>query len=58
MREVIITLISYGFDQKNYFLKDWPSFKFNYLGLALGNITSTKIEKNGFSKSLAHVIIQ
>ena len=36
MREVIITSILYGFDQKNHFFEEWSWFKFNNLGLALG----------------------
>ena len=36
MREVTITSILKGFDQKNHFFESWPWFKFNNLGLALG----------------------
>ena len=36
LREVIITSILYGFDQKNRFFERWSWFKFNNLGLALG----------------------
>ena len=36
MREVIITSILKGFDQKNHFFEEWSWFKFNNLGLALG----------------------
>ena len=36
MREVIITSILWGVDQKTAFLEGWPCFKFNNLGLALG----------------------
>ena len=36
MREDIITLILYGFDQKNHFFWERSQFKFNNLGLALG----------------------
>ena len=36
IRKVIITLILYGFDQKNHFFEGWSLFKFNNLGLALG----------------------
>ena len=35
-REVIITSILLGFDQKNRFFEGWSWFKFNNLGLALG----------------------
>ena len=27
MREIIITSVSYGFDQKNHFFKEWSWFK-------------------------------
>ena len=37
-REVIITSILYGFDQKSHFFEGWSWFKFNNLGLALGMI--------------------
>ena len=36
MREVIITLILQGFDQKNHFFEGWPWLKFNDLRMALG----------------------
>ena len=36
MREVIITSILYGFDQKNRFFEGWSWFSFDTLGLALG----------------------
>ena len=36
MREVIITSILWGVDQKTAFLEGWPCFKFNNLRLALG----------------------
>ena len=36
MREVVITSIFWGFDQKKHFFEGWSWFKFNYLGLALG----------------------
>ena len=36
MREVIITSILKGFDQKNHFFERYTSCKFNNLGLALG----------------------
>ena len=36
MREVIITSILYGFDQKKYFFEGWSWFKFNNVGLVLG----------------------
>ena len=36
IREVIITSILKGFDQKNRFFDRWSRFKFNNLGLALG----------------------
>ena len=36
MREVIITSILLGFDQKNHFFEGWFWFKFNNLKLALG----------------------
>ena len=36
MREVIITQILYGFDQKSRFLERWHWFNFNNLRLALG----------------------
>ena len=36
IREVIITSVLQGFDQKNRFFERWSSFKFNNLGLALG----------------------
>ena len=36
IREVIITSILKGFDQKNRFFEGWPWSKFNNLGLALG----------------------
>ena len=36
VREVIITSVLQGFDQKNCFFERWSSFKFNNLGLALG----------------------
>ena len=36
MREVIITLILYGFDQKNQFFDGYPWIEYNNLGLALG----------------------
>ena len=36
VREVIITSILQGFDQKKRFFGGWSWFKFNNLGLALG----------------------
>ena len=36
MREVIITYILQGFDQKNNFFEGWSWLKINNLGLALG----------------------
>ena len=36
MREVIITSIWQGFDQKNHFFEGWSFLEFNNLGLALG----------------------
>ena len=36
MREVIITSILQGFDQKNHFFQGRSWFKFNNLGLVLG----------------------
>ena len=36
VREVVITLILSGFDQKNLFFEGCSWFKFNNLGLALG----------------------
>ena len=36
LREVIITSILWGFDQRNHFFKGWSRLKFNNLGLALG----------------------
>ena len=36
MRDIIITSISQGFDQKKYFFERWSWFNFNNLGLALG----------------------
>ena len=36
MREVIITQILYGFDQKNWFFEGWSWFKFSNLRLLLG----------------------
>ena len=36
MREVIVTSILYGFDQKNIFFEGWSCFKFNNLGMTLG----------------------
>ena len=36
MREVIITSILQGFDQKNHFFVRWSWFEFNNSGLALG----------------------
>ena len=36
VREVIITSILWGFDQKNCFFEEWSCFKINNLGLALG----------------------
>ena len=36
VREIIITSILKGFDQKNRFFEGWSWFKFNNLGLALG----------------------
>ena len=35
MREVVITSILWGFDQKNHFFEGWSWFEFNNLGLAL-----------------------
>ena len=35
MREVIITSIWQGFDQKNHFFEGWSFLEFNNLGLAL-----------------------
>ena len=36
MREIIITPILQGFDQKNHFFERWSWFSLNNLGLALG----------------------
>ena len=36
VREVIITSIFQGFDEKNHFFEGWSWFMFNNLGLALG----------------------
>ena len=36
VREVIITSILYGFDQKKAFFDGWSWFKFYYMRLALG----------------------
>ena len=36
MREVIITSILQGFDQKKQFFEEWSLFKFSDLGLVLG----------------------
>ena len=36
MTEVITTSILQGFELKNSFFEEWPWFKFNNLGLALG----------------------
>ena len=42
MKEVIITLILQGFDQKNHFFKGWSWFKFDNFGTGTkyGNYTS------------------
>ena len=36
IREIIITSILQGFDQKNHFFENWSWFKFSNMGLALG----------------------
>ena len=47
MREVILTSILQGFDQKNHFFEGWSSFKFNNFGVALGMTLKfyTSVEK-------------
>ena len=44
VREVIITSILYGFDQKHAFFEGWSWFKLNNLGLAL--VTNLKFYTN------------
>ena len=50
MKEVMITLILYGLDQKNHFFKGWFWFKFDNLGLAPCGLKLGKkcFEKNKF----------
>ena len=45
IREVIITSILLGFDQKNRFFEEWSWFKVNNLGLALGGKFYTSLSK-------------
>ena len=45
IREVIITSILSGFDQKSCFFEGWAWFKFNNLGLALGTIFHQSVER-------------